>query len=312
MARRALLLGIDGGAASSVAILADDIAVVLARREGGPMNVGALGFDNVARALFILITRCCEDARCKPGDLSAIVIGIAGLERDTDRSRLREAVNGLFSKSGARPLPITFETDARIALEGAFNGAEGVVVVAGSGSMVIGKTPRGQVVCVGGWGRVLGDEGGGYFIGREALVAVARECEKRGTAGRLRSVLGDQYHFDTREHILSAIYQEQFDIASLAPLVIETAANNDVVAQKILDRAAMLLAEQARIVVMQMGLLRKVKLVMAGSLVVHETVYANALHMKLLKVLPQVEIRPPLHEPAFGAVLMALAQLKKA
>ncbi len=312
MARRALLLGIQGGASSSVAVLADDMAVVLARREGAAMSVNGVGFDNVARALYILIGRTCEDSRCKPSDLSSIVVGISGLEREADRSRLTDAVNTLFAKSGARPVPLKFETDARIILEGAFNGSEGVVVVAGSGSIVIGKTPRGQVVSVGGWGRVLGDEGGGYFIGREALVAVAHECEKRGTAGRLRDVLGQRFHFDSREHILSAIYQDRFDIASLAPVVMETAANNDLVSQRILDRAALLLAEQARIVVMQMGLLRKVKLVMAGSLVDRETVYGNALHMKLLKVLPQVEIRPPLQEPAYGAMLMALAQLKKA
>ena len=276
------------------------------------MSVNGPGFDNIARALYILITRCCEDARCKPPELSAIVVGIAGLEREEDHVRLRDALDALFAKSGSRPPPVTFEADARITLEGAFDGAEGVVVVAGSGSIVIGKTPRGQVVSVGGWGAILGDEGGGYFIGREALIAVSLECEKRGSAGRLREVFGERFHFDSREHILSAIYQQKFDIASLAPVVMETAANNDVVSQRILDRAALLLADQARIVVMQMGLLRKVKLVMAGSLVDRETVYSNALHMKLLKVLPQVEIRRPLHEPAHGAVLMAIAQLKKA
>jgi N-acetylglucosamine kinase-like BadF-type ATPase len=312
MARRSLVLGIDGGTQKSTGMLSDDLGVILARREGAAMNVNATGFDNVARALFILVTRCCEDARCKPADLSSAVVGITGLEREMDRSRTREAVNALFVKDGARPLPVAFESDARTALEGAFDGADGVVVVAAADSIVIGKTPRGEVVSVGGWGRILGDEGSGYSIGREALVAVARESEKRGTAGRLREVLAQRYHFNSREQIISAIYNDKFDIASLAPTVMETAADNDIVAQRILDRAAMQLAEQARVIVMQMGLLRKVKLVMVGNLVDRETVYANVLHMKLLKMLPQVEIRPPLHEPAYGAVLMALGRLRKA
>ena len=312
MARRALTLGIHGSANKSVAILADETGVVLTRREGASLNGSGLGFDNVARILYVLITRCCEDARCTSDDLAGLVVGIGGVERQEDSARLCETVNGLFSKNGKKPLPMTVEPDWRAVLEGAFDGSDGVVILAGADTIVVGKTPRGQVVRVGGWGRLLGDEGGGFYIGREALVALTQECERRGTSGRLRDVLCQKFKFDTREHILSAIYQEKFDIASLAPVVIDTAANNDVVAQRILDRAAALLADQARIVVMQMGLLRKVRLVMAGSLVDHETVYANTLHMKLLKVLPQVEIRVPLHEPAYGAVLLALARLQKA
>ncbi len=310
MARRALTLGIHGNATKSVAILADETGAVLARREGAALN--GSGFDAGARVIFILVNRCCEDARCTPADLASVVIARPGVEREEDASRFRETVTALFTKNNVKLLSVTVEPDWRAVLEGAFDGSDGVVIVAGADTIVVGKTPRGQVVRVGGWGRLLGDEGGGFYIGREALVAVTHECEQRGTSGRLRDVLGQKFHFDTREHILSAVYQEKFDIASIAPLVIDTAAHNDLVAQRILDRAAALLADQARIVVMQMGLLRKVRLVMAGSLVDHETVYANTLHMKLLKVLPQVEIRAPLHEPAHGAVLLALGKLKKA
>jgi glucosamine kinase len=312
MARRSLVLGIDGASSRSIGILADDTGALQARREGAGTTLNGLGYDNVARALYILIARCCEDARCKPQDLASVVIGMPALDRDEDRQRLREHVNSLFAKAGTRPLQLSFESDARIALEGAFDGGFGVVVMAGTGSIVIGKTPHGQVVSVGGWGRIIGDEGSGYFIGREALVAVTRESEKRGSAGRLREVLSQRFHFDSREHILGALYHERFDVASLAPVVMETAAGNDIVAQRILDRAANLLAEQARIIVMQMGLLRKVKLTMVGSLVEGGSVYADALHMKLLRLLPQVEIRPPAHEPAYGAVLLALDRLKKA
>ncbi len=312
MARRSLVLGIDGAPSCSIGLIADDTGVLQARREGVGITLNGLAYDNVARALYILIGRCCEDARCKPQDLASVVVGMSGIEREEDRARLREQANSLFDKAGLRPPPIAFESDARIALEGAFDGGFGVVIVAGTGSMVIGKTPRGQVVSVGGWGKIIGDEGSGYFIGREALVAVTRESEKRGSAGRLRDVLSERFHFDTREHILGALYHERFDVASLAPVVMETAAANDVVAQRILDRAATQLAEQARIIVMQMGLLRKVKLAMVGSLVEGGSVYADALHMKLLRLLPQVEIRPPAHEPAYGAVLLALDRLKKA
>ena len=311
MSRRSLVVGIEGGRARTTALLADDVGNLLARRQGNTTITSPLALDAVGRTLFSLIGKCCDDARCQPEDLAAVVFGFASPVRATEFPRIRDAVNGFAARGGHKPLPISIESDARIILEGAFDRGPGVVIIAGSGSAVIGKTPRGEIKSVGGWGRILGDEGSGYAIGREALIAVARESDHLGSAGTLHQVFASKFQLDSRDEIIAAVYQDNFDIASLAPVVLDTAAHNDVIAQRIVDRAATQLADQARIVVLPMGIHRKVGLVMAGSLLEQETVYANTLHMKLIRLLPQVEIRTALHEPAHGAVLLALDKLKK-
>ena len=313
MSRRQLVLGIDGGGTKSIALAADGLGNILATCELGPSNPNVVGFEKAAKTLAQLIVSASEEISCDVREYQSIVIGLSGAGSDANRERIAAGINGHFrTKKPSSALPVTVETDARVALEGAFAGGSGVVVIAGTGSIVLGKTPRGDVLRTGGWGRILGDEGSGYYIGREALMAVTQQMDKRGDAGKLTEILAGKFGWKTREEIISAVYQEEFDIPSLTPLVFEAAVKNDIVSQRILQRAAQQLSEQIRVVVLQLGILRKVGLVMCGGLIDHQTVYSNVLHMKILKLLPQVEVRKALHSPAHGAVLMARDILKRA
>lgn len=311
MSRKPLVIGVDGGGTKTIALVADPSGNVLTRRESGASNVNVVGLEGAARSLHRVISDCCDDVRCPPDELTSIVLALAGAGDEANRQRIKDAVNDLFAKVGHKPLPVTVESDARAALEGAFDGGPGVVIIAGTGSIVVGKTDRGAVLTVGGWGRILGDEGGGYAIGREAVRLVTLHMDRRGEATMLEQRFAEKFQWRTRADIIRAVYQEQFELSQLAPVVCESAAEKDIPSQKLLQNAALQLAEQTRVVAMQMGILRKVGLVMIGGLIDHENVYSNTLHMKLMKLLPQVEVRQPLHSPAHGAVLMALEQAKK-
>ena len=311
MARSPLVLGVDGGGTKTLGLVSDQRGNILARREVGATNPNVVGFEKSAKNLFQLITECCDDIRCSPNELQHIVFALAGAGRKENQKRVKESVVDLFGEAGLKPPPISVETDARAALEGAFRGGPGVIVIAGTGSIVTGKTPQGEIITVGGWGRTLGDEGSGYQIGREALRLLTLQLDTRGDAGKLRKLLGEQAHLSTREEIIAAVYQSKFDIASLAPIVLKAAADNDLPSQRILQQAAAQLADQVRVIVLRMGILRKVGLVFCGGLIDHETVYSNVLHLKLMKMLPQVDIRPAMHPPVFGAVLIAIERLMK-
>jgi len=311
MVRTPLVLGVDGGGTKTLGLVSDALGNVLARREVGPSNPTVVGFERAAKTLFDLISSCCDDVHCKPEELQSVVFALAGAGRKENQRRVYEALSDLFLKAGWKVPPVAVETDARAALEGAFAGAPGVIVIAGTGSVVCGKTNAGEIVTIGGWGRILGDEGSGYSIGREALKILTLHLEGRAEAATLSEMLGATFNLTNREEIIAAVYHEKFDIASVARVVLDAAAQNDVVSQRILQQSAALLAEQVRVIVLRMGILRKVGLVFCGGLIDHDTVYANVLHIKLLKMLPQVDIRPPLHPPAFGAVLMAIERVKE-
>lgn len=312
MSRTTLVLGVDGGGTKSIGLVSDQAGNILARQETGGSNPNVVGFDGCADTLFALITAVCDDAGCKPENLRSMVLGLAGAGEVETRERIIEALGACFEDARAKvPPSVVVETDSRIALEGAFGGAPGVVVVSGTGSVVVGKNDHGDVKSVGGWGRFLGDEGSGYAIGREGVRAVMLEMEGRGQATRLRQLVANRYKWSGRDDIIRAVYQDSLDLSTLAPLVMEAAVNHDLVCQKILQEAASHLVDQVRAVVMKMGIIRKVGLVMCGGLLERNTVFANVVHLKVLKVLPQVDIRRPLFSAAEGAVRMALNQIRR-
>ncbi|MBM2846837.1 MAG: putative N-acetylglucosamine kinase [Bacteroidetes bacterium] len=311
MSRKPLVLGVDGGGTKTAGLIADLSGNILARREVGASNPNVVGFEAAAKNLHQLITKCCDDLRCQPNELQSIVLALAGAGKETNRKKIKDSLARLFENETSKALPITVETDSRAALEGAFGGGPGVVIIAGTGSIVTGKTERREVITVGGWGRILGDEGSGYYIGREALRLVTLVLDGRGGSTKLKELFARKLNWQTRDDLITAVYQDKFELSKLAPLVMEAASDHDLVSQRLLQQAASHLADQARVIVMKMGILRKVGLVMCGGLIDHETVYGNTLHLKIMKMLPQVDVRPPMHSPAHGAVLMAIERSKK-
>jgi len=311
MNRPLLVLGVDGGGTKSIGLISDQSGRILSRQEAGASNPNVVGVDASAETLFNLISSCCEEAGCSAEELRNAVLGLAGAGGTASRDRVLEALEHRFVAADMTPPPLVIENDARIALEGAFDGGAGVVAIAGTGSVVIGKSGTGDVHLVGGWGRLLGDEGSGYAIGRDGVRAVIMILDRRGEPTRLTELFALQYRWKTREDIIEGVYHGSFDLATLARCVMEAAANHDLVSQKILQNAAAQLVDQIRAVVMRMGILRKVGLVMSGGLLERSTVFSNVLQLKIMRVLPQVEIRQPLNGPAQGALRLALDGVRK-
>ncbi|MEW6512153.1 MAG: BadF/BadG/BcrA/BcrD ATPase family protein [Bacteroidota bacterium] len=309
MDKTPLVLGIDGGATKSLGLLADGDKAVRARCVVGPSNQNVIGIRAAAANLAELILLCCREAGCAPAAVTRAVIGLAGAGAEHERSALAGAVNDLLARQGGHAIPIVIDTDARIALEGAFAGGPGVVVIAGTGSIVIGKTPSGSITRVGGWGRTLGDEGSGYDIGLRAIKALTKEIDGRGSAGSLRNLLAAGFNLNTREALITSVYRGSLDIPAIAPLVLDAARNDDPVGLSILRDAAAPLADQVGAVIRQFDTGGPTGVVFIGGLIDHTTVYSRILREAIAATTPSAEVREALHPPAFGAVLMALTQV---
>lgn len=310
MAHQTLILGADGGGSKTMGLLADSSGTVLARGRGDGSNQNVIGIDNAARNLAELIATLARTADRPVAEIGSVVLGLAGAGAGTDRQVLIEAIQARLRAMGLPRLPISIKSDGRIALEGAFDGGPGIVVVAGTGSVVMGKSPDGETISIGGWGRVIGDEGSGYFIGLEALKAVSREIDGRGEAGRLRVSISSRFGLETRERITAAIYREKFDISSIAPAVLDAAETGDQVALGILTRAAREFSPQVVTAVNRLGLEGGTGIVMIGGLIDHDTIYTRTLAAEIRKSSPAIDFRAPLNGPAHGALLLAMASLK--
>jgi N-acetylglucosamine kinase-like BadF-type ATPase len=220
------VLGVDAGGSGTRAVLVRD-GVVVGRRELGPLNV-LLHDDAVARLAELLTT----------AGAVAAGLGLAGIRDDTHAARVEAA---LQARTG---VPVVVRDDTEAALAGAFRGEPGVVVIAGTGSGALGRDRKGRSCRAGGHGFLLGDEGGGYWIGREAVRAALRASDGTGpptTLDRLvREAFGDLTAAVRRVHSHPT---DRGTLAGLVPGVV--AAASDPVAAGILDTAADALAALA-------------------------------------------------------------------
>ncbi len=229
-----ILVGVDAGGTGSRAVVVDDGAVV-DRRDLGPINV-LLHADALDRLAGVVTDT----------GASAAGFGLAGLRSDEHG---REIAAELETRTGAR-IAVGDDTDA--ALAGAFEGKPGIVVIAGTGSGAAGRDAAGRTVRVGGHGYLLGDEGGGYWIGREAVRAAMRGADGTGPPTALTAMV--QRAFDSLTGAEQQVHHRPTDRELLARLVPAVAAlPGDDEARRILGEAAAHLIDLAEAVRARLG-----------------------------------------------------------
>ncbi len=313
---RSYVIGLDGGGTKTSVQLADSKGKVLAESLGGPANFQIIGPDESARTIIDLIETCCHTVGCEPAQIGSVVAGLAGVGRESDQVRMADAIRGQAQGRGVYLRDLAVESDARIALEGAFLGDPGIIVIAGTGSIVCGKDIEGKLHRAGGWGRFIGDKGSGYDIGREAVCAVAGMID--GVSGKtaLAAMAQSEFGLRSQDDIIRAVYRDGFDFSTAAPLVIRAARERDRIALGILGNAAVGLVAMIRAVA---GGLRqytgrtrgKVPLVFIGGLLVPDNVYSAKVRALIRRDLKSIVIGEPIASPVRGAVLMALARIRK-
>jgi N-acetylglucosamine kinase-like BadF-type ATPase len=308
------IIGIDGGGTKTTAVLCAPDGAILAEAQGAPSNFQIIGIEPSAHTILDLIQSCCHSVGCNISHIGSVVAGVAGAGRPSDQENLH---NGILDVAQAQNLTLnnlTIESDARIALEGAFSGKPGVIVIAGTGSIVFGKDDRGKTYRAGGWGRFIGDEGSGYTIGQQALRAVARSFDDKNKKTALKKLFANKYGLTSQETIIRSLYKENFDIASLVPMVIEAASKGDNAAKNILENATSELVEIIGITVMKMNTnvrnSSKHSLALVGGLFSGEHYYSRKVISSIRKNVPSVSIRPAESSPVVGAALLAIEMLK--
>src|SRR5687767_8818745 len=234
------VLGIDAGGTKTVCFLADERGHILAESRGGGANLQAAGELEVEKVLHRVMDDALGDHDIRP---AAICLGIAGVDREDDA----EAVRGIMRRIGFKTRTLVVN-DALIALVAGAGDRPGVVVVAGTGSIAYGRDANARAARSGGWGYLLGDEGGGFWIGRLALAAVVRQFDGRGPTTLLTDLVLAQMRLANPTELIHAVYGggvHRYAIASIAPLVQRAADEGDAVAAALVDRAAGELASAA-------------------------------------------------------------------
>jgi glucosamine kinase len=219
------VLGVDAGGTGTRAVLVDG-GIVVRRFTGAPMNI--LLHPDALDRLVALVAQ---------SGASLVGIGLAGLRGAQRAADLTERL------SAATSATVVIGNDADAALAGAFPDGDGAVVLAGTGSIALGRH-HGASHRAGGHGFLIGDEGSGWWIGRQAVRAALVERDAGQPRGALSRALCDALQTDL-DGIVAKVYANPRDRVLLAGLVPVVAACDDNPARAVLAAAADALADLA-------------------------------------------------------------------
>ena len=301
--RPEFFIGIDGGGTKTTGLLADHTGHIIVKAESGASNYHAVGEEQTKRVLSSVITQLMEDTNAALGSC-ACCLGLAGVASATDK----EIIGRICDDIGL-PENRVLTHDVQVALIGGAQELSGVIIIAGTGSIVYGIDAAGREAQSGGWGHLLGDEGSGYDIARRALQAVARAADGRGVHTQLSSLMLDALGLSQPRNLVPWMHSVSKDkVAGLAGVVFNAANMDDSVAQGILDEAADELTLAARVVIDKLEFNHPFNLVLSGGIFAHQPTFVASLRRRLQNLAPEARVCLPKREPAYGAVQMAISQ----
>jgi glucosamine kinase len=239
---QAIVVGIDGGGTQTRALLADERGEWIAEAVGAGSAVRPREIDRSADIIAGVVREVLENGGRATQRLRVLCVGVAGVGREAERLALLDA---LVAQQLADEVVV--QTDFAVALEDAFGDGPGVLLIAGTGSSAFGRGPTGETARCGGWGPIIGDEGGGAWIGRKALSVVAAASDGREPETALTgAVLTAAEASEASELIRWAAAATPGTLATLAPVVMSVADSGDLRANAIVSLAVEELALHVR------------------------------------------------------------------
>src|ERR1700753_2406208 len=155
-------LALDAGGTKTQCWVADE-EQVLGRSVGGTVKLMNVGEETATLRLREIVQKAVQTAGIERDQIARTCMGLAGIASEAVRRWADVTLRGLVSGE------LIVTGDEAIALDAAFAGGPGVLVIAGTGSNVVGRCGNGTRVTAGGWGPVVGDEGSGTWIGLEGI-----------------------------------------------------------------------------------------------------------------------------------------------
>lgn len=300
----ALVIGVDGGGSKTTAVVADEQGTPIAEATGAPSAVRAGSVDDSADAICAVVRDALAQANAGDETPRVVCVGVAGVGREALRLQLWEALT-----SRALAEEVVVHTDFAVAFDDAFGQGAGILVLAGTGSVAIGRAPTGATARCGGWGPEFGDEGGGAWIGRHALSVVAAASDGREPETALTgAILTATESKEVADLVSWAADATPATLATLAPVVFQVADAGDLRANSLLDLATEELALHARALARQLFSDERaaISIALSGGLLGRGAPMRKRLEHRLKSAVPGAQVSHEEVVAARGAVRSAL------
>ncbi|WP_121614555.1 N-acetylglucosamine kinase [Virgibacillus halodenitrificans] len=253
------IIGIDAGGTKTFGSIISKSGDLLVERISGQGNV-SVDYESALRHIKDSIDACLQTTWGE--SCIGIVAGIAGVGQGELKEQIKAHLEEYYS------LPVHVLTDVELAYYAYHGNEDGILAIAGTGSVCMGKQGS-DFSWTGGWGHLLGDEGSSYDIGKHTLKQLATEIEQGGPLSEFSSFISRTYGIRSRNELIKFVYSNEKDkIASLTVAVAKLASDGNDIANTLLQQAAESLTLQTLCLIKRMGITGGFSIVCTGSLFV--------------------------------------------
>ncbi|MCE1164344.1 MAG: hypothetical protein LWX07_02955 [Bacteroidetes bacterium] len=215
-----LYIGVDSGGTNCRVGLGDGTGRIIHASNYDSLHYSETGAKAFAERISAVFDEFCAEINLELKSVAGICVGAAGARHENDKSGIRDA---LATRINFHNIKVV--SDSAVAYCSAFNDGDGLILISGTGSALFGKY-KGRDVRIGGWGKILGDEGSSHSISLNMLRRFAVKADESGPEGELEKSLKEEFGI-TRENLIEKIYHGNFTIHTLSPLVIRLAENGE-------------------------------------------------------------------------------------
>lgn len=234
-----LYLVVDGGGTKTdcqVLRRAADTFAVLGQGRSTGCNPNAIGAVAAAAAIAEAVGAAKQSAGiARDVTIRRAAIAVAGTADEHRRTELEQLLQDCGIATECRVF-----SDVIPILMAASSSGPAAALISGTGATAVARNAAGEHVIAGGWGYLLGDEGSGFSIGREAIRQTLLELESGDRRSLLAERIGDRLAANTATAIKRTVYRPESHrelLAAMAPIVLECAAAGDEPARRIIDQA---------------------------------------------------------------------------
>jgi len=309
MPKHGYYLGVDGGQSHTTALVADGSGRVLGSGHAGPSNhtLAPGGRTRLERALQQSVAGALAAAGLAPSRAAVrrFTFLSAHLAMTGEPQDKVETVQDNIT-AGC----LVVGHDAPGALAGATGGRDGIIVLAGTGSVAFGRF-RGRSFRIGGRGYIFADQGSAWAIARDAISQTLMLQERGSPPPALRSELLRYFGRKSVEDIIEDFYRRRISrerIASFSRQVGRLAGTGDRECARLLRSAARTLAEMAAATAFRLRTGNAAISVSYGGGVFRDDAVRHAFGCGVRRLLPPAMVSPPRFGPDVGALLLAYRQ----
>jgi Predicted N-acetylglucosamine kinase len=297
------VIGVDGGGSKTALVALTLDGILLARSSTCGINYNFIGVEAAVKNLLDGISAL----GLGDNDLLAAAIGDPAMD---DIYPAPGEVNFRKTLQSALGVPVITHSDAFMALYGLTGNAPGALIVAGTGAMGIALDGSGKIHAVGGWGRLTGDEGGGYFIALSAIKAALRCADGIAPETSLLRAALCYFGCASPRELIGLFYGDGApELAPFSEEVSRCATAGDSIAEGILRWASKFLADYAD------SLLRRCPesklLGVYGSVITHDMVVRDEFERLVHEKHPELVIAEPVIPPETAAAQLAIDYIKR-